>query len=266
MHDSAGDCDGEGPGDYLKYLRRRQYRWQNNMTYLRHHGLWQAAIDDKLIGYLYARSVGVATPSVLFCDPRGYSALPLEWPASWGCCFVLKPLFGYNDFGILLIENGVDRFSGTRLRGRRDVIEHFRRSRPNYERKMTEQTIYVETVVRADPAEFAHNATPPDYKFFTFGRTIGTVAILEGRKVASACMAWVTESFVRTDYHGCVCSKPGLCNYGHCDSSRPTRPRQWDELVRVASRLGDLIGVHMRIDLYASSCVPAHALDTAYMH
>jgi len=77
--------------DILYLVRRRQHRWLN-ASYVLDKGLWQRAIDDKLIGYIFARSVGVATPSVLFCDPRGPMALPDVWPQSWGCCFAIKPL------------------------------------------------------------------------------------------------------------------------------------------------------------------------------
>ena len=204
------------------------------------------------VGYIYARSLGVSTPSVLFCDSRGYSALPATWPLSWGCCFVLKPLFGFNDFGILIIENSVDRFTGKLVRGRQDVLSLLKQ-RPNYERRLTQQTIYVETIVRPEAALYAHNMTPPDYKFFTFGGKIGTIAVLEGRKVSGACMAWVDEDFRRFDLHGCICSQRDRCSYGHCDTSRPLKPLLWDEMLRTARLLGEHLGVHMRIDLFASS-------------
>ena len=77
--------------DILRSLRLRQTRWLN-VSYTLKHNLWQRAIDDKLLGYVFARSIGVPTPSVLFCDDRGPSSLPDVWPKSWGCCFVIKPL------------------------------------------------------------------------------------------------------------------------------------------------------------------------------
>ena len=51
-----------------------------------------------------ARAVGVRTPSVLFCNARGPGSLPTVWPSSWGCCFAIKPLYGYMDWGIMLVE------------------------------------------------------------------------------------------------------------------------------------------------------------------
>ena len=90
-----GDCDRpDAPGDFLKSLRQRKRRWLKRPRYLARHGLWQAALNDKLLGYVYARSVGVATPAVLFCSADGFAALPARWPEHWGCCFVIKPLVG----------------------------------------------------------------------------------------------------------------------------------------------------------------------------
>lgn len=93
---------------------------------------------------------------------------------------------------------------------------------------------------------------------------VGSVAILEGHKqTPDACMAWVDEAFARTDYYGCVCEHEAAaeeetgegrgCAARHCDTSRPARPRQWEAMAQLARRLGGLIGIHMRVDMYASS-------------
>ena len=103
--------------DFLYELQMRKDRWMDPARVLK-ESLWQAAIDDKLIGYMYARSIGVATPSVLWCDVIGVHALPSLFPESWGCCFVLKPLHGYNSIGVSIIDHGVDRFTGWPVRGR----------------------------------------------------------------------------------------------------------------------------------------------------
>ena len=62
---------------------------------------------------------------MLFCDPLT-AALHERWPEEWGCCFAIKPLYGYADFGIMLVEHNVDRFSGAVLRGRDDVMRFLR--------------------------------------------------------------------------------------------------------------------------------------------
>ena len=103
--------------------------------------------------------VGVATPSVLFCDPRGPLFLPEEWPTEWGCCFAIKPLYGFNDMAVMLIEHGIDRFTGARLRGREDVLTHLRQSNvPQLHRS----TIYIETIIRPEEGLYSPTATPPE--------------------------------------------------------------------------------------------------------
>lgn len=236
--------------DYLALVRKRQVKWLNASHVVR-HGLWQRAIDDKLLGYIFARSVGVATPSVLFCDPRGPLVLPDVWPTSWGCCFAIKPLYGYNDFGVMLIEDGVDRFTGAWIRGREDVLAHLRRKGVP---RLHRSTVYIETLIRPELGLYSQNATPPDFKFIMFGKKVASVAIIEARKTAGACMAWVDEDFQRTDRFGCVCKEVDQmspCAYQHCDVGLPPKPRQWDKVVLAAKKLGERVGVHMRVDLYS---------------
>ena len=49
--------------DYLRYVRLRQTRWLNS-SYVLSNNIWQRAIDDKILGYIFARSVGVP---IAFC-------------------------------------------------------------------------------------------------------------------------------------------------------------------------------------------------------
>ena len=176
---------------------------------------------------------------------------PDKWPDEWGCCFAIKPLYGYADFGIMLVENNVDRFSGALLRGRDDVLRHLRtQGVPRLHRR----TVYVETIVRPEAALYGRNETPPDFKFMMFGNHVASVAIIEARKTRNACMAWVDANFRRTDLHGCVCREingDSPCLYKHCDKGLPPQPKQWHEMVRVAKKLGNIVGVHMRVDLFA---------------
>lgn len=238
--------------DYLVKLRERKRRWQNGTM----SQIWQSAVDDKLIGYIYARSIGVRTPSVLWCNSRGYTALPLRWPKEWGCCFVIKPVYGYNDIGVMIVENGVDRFTGWPLRGREDAMKIVRYKEWIEVRAMS-RTFIVETLIRGDQATF-NSSAPTDYKFLVFGSTIGGVAVIGGRKSMAACLAWFDHNYSRQDRLGCACSKTAMrelhrCTYRHCPIGVPARPKLWPKMVRTASRLGELLGVHMRIDLFASS-------------
>ena len=74
----------------------------------------------------------------------------ISGPRSWGSSFVIKPVNGYNDVGIVIVDDGVDRFSGWKVRGAADVraLLDFKRIPP----AVTRGTYYVETTVRGEPA------------------------------------------------------------------------------------------------------------------
>ena len=153
--------------------------------------------------------MGVADPSILWCSVHGADDLQESWPHEWGRAFALKPLTGFSELGIMLLERNsrglmIDRFSGKRVRGRADVLSHMRRT-VGKNRKIAQSTFYIETLIRADQRHYQLNATPPDFKYFMFGPKIGAIAALEGRKTDSACMAWFDSNWRRTDMHGCVC-------------------------------------------------------------
>jgi hypothetical protein len=245
--------------DFLIELQKRHRRW-SSLKYVKRKSLWQAAIDDKLIGYMYARSIGVHTPSVLWCNAGGLSALPMKWPKRWGCCFAIKPLHGYNDIGVMLIDHGVEQFSGWPLRGRSDVLKLVRYKGWSY-KKLMSRSFYVETLVQgeaqaADRAGRNKTTAPTDWKFMVFGEQVGSVAIIMSKKTTEACMAWFDENYTRHDVHGCACynlTTAHGCAYRHCPLGTPAKPRLWDEMVQTARRIGGQLGMHMRVDMYASS-------------
>ena len=41
---------------------------------------------------------------------------------------VIKPVFGFNQHGVLLLDHGVDRITGSKIAGRKDVVAYHRRS------------------------------------------------------------------------------------------------------------------------------------------
>lgn len=90
--------------EFNALVQRRQRRWKDGQ-YIVRRGLWQAAIDDKILGFVFARKLGIVTPDVLFCHSKGYSMLPEAWPRTWGCCFVIKPLYGFNDVTMQGLSN-----------------------------------------------------------------------------------------------------------------------------------------------------------------
>ena len=67
--------------DYLVLVQERLQRWHNRRY---DPNMWPLIINDKLLGYAFAHSIGVRTPRVLFCSADGLAGLPAKWPAAWG--------------------------------------------------------------------------------------------------------------------------------------------------------------------------------------
>jgi len=115
--------------NYLQLVTNRIKRWEpwknKESVYLHRNNLWQASLDTKLIGYFFANSLGVRTPTVHACEPGGALFLPQIFPASWGGKFVVKPIMGFNSEGVLLVDKGKDRFSGRKVAGQRDVLHTY---------------------------------------------------------------------------------------------------------------------------------------------
>ena len=175
---------------------------------------WASALENKIVGWAFARSLGVATPRILHCASRP-ADLPPAWPSQWGARFVVKPLHGSSALGVLLLDGGVDRLSNRTVRGRDDVLALYRKHR---KAGWTRQPVLVEEMVQRPGGEPAL-----DVKFYMLGGKFGGAYIDLGpadrhgashkrRKDvnARACVAWVdADGQTRTDRHGCVIQREG---------------------------------------------------------
>ena len=237
--------------DYLSLLDQRTRRWSKPVG----RTLWPFSINNKLLGYLFALSVGVRTPQILFCS-RSLAGLPAAWPRAWGRRFAVKPLFGTNSRGVVLVNNGIDVMSGRPARGRADVEKIYAdRSWQQLERG---RTIYVEELVSSSSPWSSEKPSPPDdFKFLTFGRNVGAAYVATGRGSNDYCIAWVDAAFRRVDRAGCARTRSSSTSPGFlgppperspsCGAVR--RPPGWDALLGAARKLGRAIGVHYRVDL-----------------
>jgi len=226
-------------------LEDRILHW-NNKEYREKIGLWQHLVNNKLLGYAFAKGYGVSTPRVLHCSTE-LADLPEEWPAEWGTAFVVKPLAGTTNQGVVLVNASVDIVKKRQMRGRADVMEEYKSYQGN------RGIVYVEELLRIgegdgvlDFSAHINEPAPPDFKFFTFDDAIAAVMIVVGRDTDSECKLWVDEEFnilTRKEDNGIPA----------CPKSKVTKPRSWGQLVNAAKKLGGALGVHYRIDLFAST-------------
>ena len=157
---------------------------------------WQSLVDDALIGHIFARAHGVATPRVIACLPSARS-LPTTWPVSYGPRFVVKEIGRYNSDGVCFIDRvGGSPHStlgtGAVVLGRADAKRVCGIS--------SKSGVMVEEAV----GKRMGTQLPREYNVRTFGETIGGVAVVSGRRTPDECTAWFDEEFERIDGHGCV--------------------------------------------------------------
>ncbi len=157
---------------------------------------WPSLVDDALIGHIFARAHGVATPRVIACLPSAHS-LPTAWPVSYGPRFVVKEIGRYNSDGVCFIDRvGGSPHStlgtGAVVLGRADAKRVCGIS--------SKSGVMVEEAV----GKRMGTQLPREYNVRTFGETIGGVAVVSGRRTPDECTAWFDEEFERIDGHGCV--------------------------------------------------------------
>jgi hypothetical protein len=259
--------------DFLSYVRDRD--WLNATNYP-HGPPWVAAVQNKVLGAVFARSVGVRTPRVLFCG--SLRDLPETWPSTWGGRFVCKPLWGHSSLGVLILIDGVDVSTGRPFAGRRDVaaIYEHRNGSSSKESDLLQHQRNALVIIEELVQSFRGDVPPKDHKFYMIaGRAAGmyvTAVDPGGSRVHDSCEAWfAADGSTRIDRHGCIsrtrglvpgrtrCDKPGcrqrpsagkaLC----ARSPPPLPPPVWARLLGTAQKLSDAIGVPYRIDLFVSA-------------
>ena len=190
----------------LKYnfgalLQSRQSRWSHlKNPYTRP---WQIDVNDKFLGYAYARAYGVRTPRLLDC-PSSAVALPTSWPSNWGSDFVVKPLLGFSSRGVLLIRNGEETFEHDIVKGRQDVIKSYARK---YNASAAQRRVFLESALVVEEMVTPPKglASPFDLKFFMFGGRVAAVWFIYGRKTKFECSAIYDGTWRRRlDSGGCV--------------------------------------------------------------
>ena len=88
--------------DFMYLLRRRQDRWHSKSG----PHIWQELVSDKLAGYAFALSVGVAVPKLIAClDSPQELARPYH---SYGDPVVIKPHHGWLGAGVSVLWHGKD--------------------------------------------------------------------------------------------------------------------------------------------------------------
>lgn len=248
--------------DFNYWIRTRHYRW-NHGSYLKDNKIWQAAISDKLGGYLFAQKMGVKAPRIDFCTGDGPDTLAnYDPPKNQG--FVMKDLHGHSAHNVYVMESGfggINRINQNTMT-REDIQLDLRKS------NVTD--IYVEELIESGQKDGM--VIPVDYKFYTFNGKVENIRVVRNRGTERACMAFYDQEWNRHDTFGCFKyaeHKPkgnktdpttgcypivdGTANGKRRLCSDVPPPKSFLKMLETVKRLSERIGVFMRIDLFENA-------------
>jgi len=251
----------EDDEDFNYWIRVRTQRWQKP-KYLEEHGIWQAAIGDKLGGYLFARKMGVRVPHIDFCTGNGPELLSqYDPPKDKG--FVVKNLYGHSSQNVYVMESGfggINRINDKKM-SLKDIQGKLKRANAT--------DIYVEELIESGRPE---KSIPEDYKFYTFNGKVENIRVIRNRGTERFCMAFYDEHWNRHDEFGCFkyaedkpkgnktdpqagCYpvKVGAANNTRRFCSNVPPPKNFPKMLETAKRLSKRIGVFMRIDMFENA-------------
>ena len=242
--DVQANC--EGLKTFEERVQQRMVDWKNS-TYIESNQLWQHTVNHKLIGYLFAHSLGVRTPRLLGCleSRKPQPAYSPSWPDE----VVVKPINGWSSRGVTLVSrpSGNWRNVGNDLWHKYPafIVEERVQRRRLLEAHRGNQNGFLATHAHG------RSTTPPDYKFFVMdGKILGFGVVHERFRSECTCVAWFFGStFQHETRLGCADG----CAHNLCPKGVVIQPPQWGSMVAAVERLARALNIFYRIDMFAPS-------------
>ncbi len=192
---------------------------------------WQRVLSNKWNAREFATRHGCRVP-MLFWYGRRVGGLPIE---SLPEHFVIRPIWGDSCRGVYVFA-GERELLRQRAYTEAQLICELRRNRG----RISRFPILAEEFVKTEAGEYR---LPIEFKFHTFGETIGAIEVVQRTSAADERYAFYSPSWHRLEDQMNVNLVPG-------DSIAP--PKCFDEMLRCAQRLGVAYGTYVRIDFYAT--------------
>ena len=234
--------------DYLINTRQRlrSGRWFDK-SWRDSTGYWQQHVNDKYGSTLFAQSLGIKAPRVLWCGD--YSGLKeAVGSIDFDKGYVIKPKNGHSSMGVNVFPNGI-KLQGSAKETLRDGSISLDDLLVEYEHLVKIEgkqysELYIEEIVRRKPGELI------DYKFLMFGSEVGAIQVYANRGTAGYCKSTFDKEWNRVDENGCFgTERKQEHKYGiTAICGIVERPTFHEELERAAKVLGAGLGVFMRID------------------
>jgi hypothetical protein len=193
--------------------------------------LWQRTLSNKWNAREFVQRYGCRVPALYWYGWRVGRLPAARLPEH----FVIRPVFGE-------MCRGVYVFAGAQelLRQRSYTTAEWRAQLRRDRGRISRFPTLVEEFVKSEAGEYR---LPVNFKFHTFGETIGMIQVVQRTNIDEAVHAFYSPSWERVDDQFNVRCTPG---------PDVDPPRCLDELLACARRLGVAYGTYVRVDLYAT--------------
>ncbi len=222
----------EGMPLFSEMIKKRNHDWWKGKK-----SVWQKKLSPKLAGREYVEGLGIKVPDLYWqgdriADIPEFDKLPPN--------FVLKPEKGWSSNNVYCMRNGVD------------ILTH----KPHTRTSVVDQLMDDEFVANNRPKlmieellepeeKQAEDGLPRDFKFYCFGGRIAMIHVA------------LRKSEVKKDKNKHQYYTPNFKVINQrIMKNRPQetipvdKPDCWDEMVQSVQKIGESLGIYMRIDMF----------------
>ena len=233
---SSGNNWTEGTPLFSERVKFRHHNWWRNKK-----KMWQKGLSDKVKGEKFCTDLGVTVvPKIVVTESYDDVKL-LHLPSD----YVIKTSHGKNSSQVFPVRDGINVFTNEKI----TITEILETLVNDNFLKNKKHQIIVEDLVKD---EFDYKI-PLDYKFYMFGGKIITIQVIdrpsEIRQEQSQCFYDAFWNKIPIDiWPGSNIKVNGAREW----VDKFQKPKYLDQMIIAANKIGDALGIFMRIDFYTT--------------
>jgi hypothetical protein len=253
---------------FASLIQNRTHQFRSNPAAVVNEGYWFHYLEDKIAGYVLSIDQLAPTPKIFCCVTSKDQLLEClkekvipENPNG----IVIKATTMHSNQGVFVLVNDTKSSAV-------DPIDLLTGIRTSYNDAVTALAYFQASKIIVE--EFVGTSLPTEYKFHVINGEVAAIDVIDGRGTECPCYAVVDTNWTRLDQFGCF--EPG--GFEHVDLDTGCTAVDWktgkrkagpikkdlnlctevpklgdclvEEMSAIALRLGNRIGVAMRIDMF----------------
>jgi len=250
-------------------IQKRTLAFRNNASDLVNDGYWFQYLEDKIAGYILSIGEDLPAPRIHCCltsVTELFDCLNNTVPPDVEG-IVIKATNFHSSQGVFVLTSNPDESADPTL-----AINLLDNTTMTFDDVLTSLSYMQASKIIVE--ELIGTSLPTEYKFHVVNGSVAAIDIIDGRGTSCACYADVDTDLNRLDKFGCF--EPGgielmeintkctaidfVTGKNRCGPVKndlyvceeiPELPDCiWQEMIDIALRLGDKIGVYMRLDMF----------------